>query len=134
MSVQTASTAARCCGSGVSPPTRPARPENSPDPESEYTRAAIPCVLPAVWQHRENTIGFSDAQWGRLVPMDRSVQAAKQTAPPTAVRAGGRVAGIHGWRPNWKGFPAMPARPDNPGVWFPPPLWYALAVLIGVLL
>ncbi|MEP6592816.1 MAG: isoprenylcysteine carboxylmethyltransferase family protein [Acidobacteriota bacterium] len=28
----------------------------------------------------------------------------------------------------------MTARPDNPGVWFPPPLWYALAVLIGVLL
>ena len=28
----------------------------------------------------------------------------------------------------------MAARPDNPGVWFPPPLWYALAVLIGVLL
>src|SRR3979411_895463 len=26
----------------------------------------------------------------------------------------------------------MAARPDNPGVWFPPPLWYALAVLIGV--
>ena len=23
---------------------------------------------------------------------------------------------------------------DNPGVWFPPPLWYALAVLIGLLL
>jgi protein-S-isoprenylcysteine O-methyltransferase Ste14 len=28
----------------------------------------------------------------------------------------------------------MTARSDNPGVWFPPPLWYALAVLIGVLL
>jgi len=28
----------------------------------------------------------------------------------------------------------MTARPDNPGVWFPPPLCYALAVLIGVLL
>jgi protein-S-isoprenylcysteine O-methyltransferase Ste14 len=23
---------------------------------------------------------------------------------------------------------------DNPGVWFPPPLWYLLAVLVGVLL
>jgi protein-S-isoprenylcysteine O-methyltransferase Ste14 len=33
-----------------------------------------------------------------------------------------------------KGLPAMTARSDNPGVWFPPPLWYALAVLIGVLL
>jgi protein-S-isoprenylcysteine O-methyltransferase Ste14 len=28
----------------------------------------------------------------------------------------------------------MAARSDNPGVWFPPPLCYALAVLIGVLL
>lgn len=28
----------------------------------------------------------------------------------------------------------MPSRSDNPGVWFPPPLWYALAILIGVLL
>jgi protein-S-isoprenylcysteine O-methyltransferase Ste14 len=28
----------------------------------------------------------------------------------------------------------MTARSDNAGVWFPPPLWYALAVLIGVLL
>jgi protein-S-isoprenylcysteine O-methyltransferase Ste14 len=28
----------------------------------------------------------------------------------------------------------MAARPDNPGVWFPPPLWYLLAVLIGVVL
>jgi hypothetical protein len=28
----------------------------------------------------------------------------------------------------------MAARSDNPGVWFPPPLWYALAVLIGVLI
>jgi protein-S-isoprenylcysteine O-methyltransferase Ste14 len=28
----------------------------------------------------------------------------------------------------------MTARSDSPGVWFPPPLWYALAVLIGVLL
>ncbi len=28
----------------------------------------------------------------------------------------------------------MTERSDNPGVWFPPPLWYALAVLIGVLL
>jgi protein-S-isoprenylcysteine O-methyltransferase Ste14 len=28
----------------------------------------------------------------------------------------------------------MAARSDNPGVWFPPPLWYVLAVLIGVLL
>ena len=28
----------------------------------------------------------------------------------------------------------MMARSDHPGVWFPPPLWYALAVLIGVLL
>ena len=28
----------------------------------------------------------------------------------------------------------MTARSDNPGVWFPPPLLYALAVLIGVLL
>jgi protein-S-isoprenylcysteine O-methyltransferase Ste14 len=26
------------------------------------------------------------------------------------------------------------ARSDNPGVWFPPPLWYAMAVLISVLL
>jgi len=25
-------------------------------------------------------------------------------------------------------------RPDNPGVWFPPPLWYALAILAGALL
>jgi protein-S-isoprenylcysteine O-methyltransferase Ste14 len=25
-------------------------------------------------------------------------------------------------------------RSDSPGVWFPPPLWYALAVLIGALL
>ena len=28
----------------------------------------------------------------------------------------------------------MTTRSDNPGVWFPPPLWYALAVLIGALL
>jgi protein-S-isoprenylcysteine O-methyltransferase Ste14 len=28
----------------------------------------------------------------------------------------------------------MTARTDNPGVWLPPPLWYALAVVIGVLL
>src|SRR5712692_3390831 len=28
----------------------------------------------------------------------------------------------------------MSARADNPGVWFPPPLCYGLAVLIGVLL
>lgn len=28
----------------------------------------------------------------------------------------------------------MRARSDHPGVWFPPPLWYALAVLIGVLI
>jgi protein-S-isoprenylcysteine O-methyltransferase Ste14 len=28
----------------------------------------------------------------------------------------------------------MTARSDNPGVWLPPPLWYGLAVLIGVLL
>ena len=28
----------------------------------------------------------------------------------------------------------MTVRSDNPGVWFPPPLLYALAVLIGVLL
>jgi protein-S-isoprenylcysteine O-methyltransferase Ste14 len=28
----------------------------------------------------------------------------------------------------------MASRSDNPGVWFPPPLWYALAVLVGVLL
>jgi protein-S-isoprenylcysteine O-methyltransferase Ste14 len=28
----------------------------------------------------------------------------------------------------------MNARTDNPGVWYPPPLWYLLAVLIGVLL
>ena len=28
----------------------------------------------------------------------------------------------------------MTERSDSPGVWFPPPLWYALAVLIGVLL
>ena len=28
----------------------------------------------------------------------------------------------------------MAVRSDSPGVWFPPPLWYALAVLIGVLL
>ncbi len=28
----------------------------------------------------------------------------------------------------------MVDRSDNPGVWFPPPLWYALAILIGVLL
>jgi protein-S-isoprenylcysteine O-methyltransferase Ste14 len=28
----------------------------------------------------------------------------------------------------------MTVRSDSPGVWFPPPLWYALAVLVGVLL
>ena len=28
----------------------------------------------------------------------------------------------------------MTTRTDSPGVWFPPPLWYVLAVLIGVLL
>jgi protein-S-isoprenylcysteine O-methyltransferase Ste14 len=28
----------------------------------------------------------------------------------------------------------MTTRSDSPGVWFPPPLWYVLAVLIGVLL
>jgi protein-S-isoprenylcysteine O-methyltransferase Ste14 len=28
----------------------------------------------------------------------------------------------------------MAPRPDNPGVWFPPPLWYLLAIFIGVLL
>jgi protein-S-isoprenylcysteine O-methyltransferase Ste14 len=28
----------------------------------------------------------------------------------------------------------MTARSDNPGVRFPPPLWYALAVLLGVIL
>jgi protein-S-isoprenylcysteine O-methyltransferase Ste14 len=28
----------------------------------------------------------------------------------------------------------MAPRSDNPGVWFPPPVWYLLAVLIGVLL
>jgi hypothetical protein len=28
----------------------------------------------------------------------------------------------------------MMARSDSPGVWFPPPLWYALAILVGVLL
>jgi protein-S-isoprenylcysteine O-methyltransferase Ste14 len=28
----------------------------------------------------------------------------------------------------------MTAQPDNAGVWFPPPLWYALAVLMGVLI
>jgi protein-S-isoprenylcysteine O-methyltransferase Ste14 len=28
----------------------------------------------------------------------------------------------------------MAPRSDNPGVWFPPPLWYLLAVLVGVLL
>jgi protein-S-isoprenylcysteine O-methyltransferase Ste14 len=28
----------------------------------------------------------------------------------------------------------MTTRSDSPGVWFPPPLWYALAVFIGVLL
>jgi protein-S-isoprenylcysteine O-methyltransferase Ste14 len=28
----------------------------------------------------------------------------------------------------------MTARSDSPGVWIPPPLWYGLAVLIGVLL
>jgi protein-S-isoprenylcysteine O-methyltransferase Ste14 len=28
----------------------------------------------------------------------------------------------------------MAARSDHPGVWFPPPLWYALAGLIGVVL
>src|SRR5216684_3121876 len=27
----------------------------------------------------------------------------------------------------------MTTRSDSPGVWFPPPLWYVLAVLIGVL-
>jgi protein-S-isoprenylcysteine O-methyltransferase Ste14 len=33
-----------------------------------------------------------------------------------------------------KGLSGMTARSDNPGVWYPPPLWYVLAVLIGVLL
>jgi protein-S-isoprenylcysteine O-methyltransferase Ste14 len=28
----------------------------------------------------------------------------------------------------------MTPQPDNPGVWFPPPLWYALAVLVGIFL
>jgi protein-S-isoprenylcysteine O-methyltransferase Ste14 len=28
----------------------------------------------------------------------------------------------------------MTTRSDSPGVWFPPPLWYVLAVVIGVLL
>jgi protein-S-isoprenylcysteine O-methyltransferase Ste14 len=28
----------------------------------------------------------------------------------------------------------MTPRSDNPGVWVPPPLWYALAVILGVLL
>ena len=28
----------------------------------------------------------------------------------------------------------MTARSDNPGVWFPPPLWYGLAVFSGILL
>ena len=30
--------------------------------------------------------------------------------------------------------PAVTAPSDHPGVWFPPPLWYGLAVLLGVLL
>src|ERR1700674_123571 len=52
-------------GASACLPIRSARPESPPDRESEYARAAIPCVLPAVWQHRENTIGATDGQWDR---------------------------------------------------------------------
>jgi protein-S-isoprenylcysteine O-methyltransferase Ste14 len=31
-------------------------------------------------------------------------------------------------------FRVMAAQSDNPGVWFPPPLWYGLVVFMGILL